>query len=285
MARRSGSVIPFTLTELLVLLFFVLALALGYQAFKRSEAQEVAAALQPLDEDGRQQLVRLLRRGRTEFPEDFQRLVRSAEATGAARNELTKFLEKQGMDRTVADSASFQQLLDSLIVRHLALREREAVIRQAAQLGDSVTEVVSQVSRDAGRLKRQASNLQGQIAYLRERVGNGLDHPPCWADTLGKPEYALRVTLFTDSVRTRAIWPPHRDQEAQRVSGLSALAGAELPYARFRTFAQPVLTWSRFQDPECRHFVVIVDSVQGGKDAFKSGLLTVEDYFYKYLAP
>lgn len=284
MAKRSGSVIPFTLTELLALLFFVLALALGYEAFQRSEAQDVADALQPLNEQGRQELVTMLRRGQTEFPEDFQSLVRSVGSAGAAREELTEFLEKQGMESALADTASVQRLLDSLIVRHLALRERETALQEAAGMGDSVTRVMERVTGEAARLQRRASNLQGQMAYLRERVGNGLDHPPCWADSQGRPEYALRVTLFTDSLRTRAIWPEHRERDARQVSGLNQLAGETITYGRFRRLAQLVLRWSQRQEPECRHFVVIVDSVDGGKEAFKRGLLTVEHYFYKYLS-
>jgi hypothetical protein len=61
------------------------------------------------------------------------------------------------------------------------------------------------------------------------------------------------------------------------------VAGQGLTYHEFSRRALPILRWSQRQEPGCRHFVRILDRVDGGKDAFKAGLLTVERYFYKLL--
>ena len=64
---------------------------------------------------------------------------------------------------------------------------------------------------------------------------------------------------------------------------MTAAAGQGLTYAELRRRALPILRWSQRQDPPCRHFVRILDRVDGGKNAFKAGMLTVEGYFYKLL--
>jgi hypothetical protein len=60
------------------------------------------------------------------------------------------------------------------------------------------------------------------------------------------------------------------------------LPGMGLSYSDFSIRAAPIFQWSQAQDPHCRHFVRILDRVEGGKDAFIAGLLTVERFFYKY---
>ena len=86
----------------------------------------------------------------------------------------------------------------------------------------------------------------------------------------------------------RGIWPESYQLRADQVTNLMSLAEAgTISYADFRREALPVYEWSQLQATQCRHFVVIHDSVQSAdtKEDFKHGLLTVEDFFYKYLVP
>ena len=94
-------------------------------------------------------------------------------------------------------------------------------------------------------------------------------------------EYAIVAILRTDAIEVRATWPSHRALAADTVDGLVPLVEAGLgDRARFRRMALPVLRWSQGQDPECRHFAMIYDSVPESKDAYKEGLEAVETYFY-----
>lgn len=252
MKEKGSQVLPFTLTEVLALLFFVLALALADQIVKRAEADRAAQPLEPLGEENTAALVSMLLEGQEEFPDDFEELVRTVQSVEQSRERMIEVLRREGVPSEVLDSASLQQLVDSIYHRNERMR---------------------QASRD----------LRSQLEYLRDR-GDGMDHPPCWPDGSGNPEYAFEVTLHTETVDVSPVWPDHRNDDAARIDGMLQVSGETIPYERFSQDARPILEWSKRQTPECRHFVIVRDSVDGGKEAFKNGLLTVEESFYKYLA-
>lgn len=252
MARRRSGLLPFTLTEVLALLFFALALALVREASQRAEAEERAAknqaleaAFGPLGPEGAAALVSVLTQGGRSVPEDFDELVRDARMAVEARETLERLAEETG---------------------DAALGEPQDITERIEQLLDS------------------NRNLRGQLANLQRRAGSGLDHPPCWADERGRPEYAFRITLRDGTVDVEPIWPPHREDDARRTPGMTAAPGTVLTLADFERRAAPIFAWSRRQDPECRHMVRVVDRVPADeKDVFIDELLAVERYFYKYL--
>ena len=125
---------------------------------------------------------------------------------------------------------------------------------------------------------------------LVDFVSLGGDFPPCWEepaeDYRFEIVYALEVVLRAEEIDVRGIWPESYRLRADQVTNLMNLAEAgTISYADFRREALPVFEWSQSQPTRCRHFVVIHDSVQSAnaKEDFKYGLLTVEDFFYKYL--
>lgn len=298
MARRREQILPFTLTELFALLFFALALALVYQSIKRDEVEqqvlsnrEILNAAAMLGPDASRTLAQLLTSGAERFPEDFKELTRQMSSESQVRRTLEAALAEGNFDPARIDSLSTQALIDTLI----ALKERAEneidALSAAAGLSESERSVIEQLVAQAQAAEnerrdseREKADLRAQLTYLQRRVGNGLDHPPCWADAAGRPEFAYRVIIQTSTVSIRPEWPPHRRDDAERIDGMLDAIGENLTYATFAERASPVFAWSRRQNPECRHFVVIVDDVDGGKEPFKAGLLTVERFFYKLLA-
>lgn len=290
MSDEQSQVLPFTLAELFVLVFFALALGLAYESIQRdqaedelNEAQAVVEDLEPIGESGRRALARMLDRGQDEFPNDFKELVRTVQDRGKTRRIMERELDASDSSSSYLDTASLSTLADSLAQQNIRNRERAEAFLKASNLSDVDSSAVERLAEEKARLAARASNLRGQLKYLREQVGDGLDHPPCWADSLGRPIYALEVTLHTEVVDVMASWPERLEERAQQVPGLTSTPGNAISYQEFRRRSQPILRWSKQQEPECRHFVTIRDSVKGGKVAFKNGLLTVEDYFYKYL--
>lgn len=224
--------------------------ALTQRQEESDSLRKVAAALEA-ERRGNQVLADELARQ----PEEFQELVRSA-----ARNE--------GFAR---QNEELRARIDTIA------REREKAL-EAAQTSDSV-------AAQAGRMSRDNENLRGQIQNLQNRLGRGgLDHPPCWADPVtGKIEYMYRVSLREDALSVEAIWPAHREDDVRDIPGAHDLIGVGLSREEFREKAEPIFLWGKGQNPECRHFVRINDLISSDKVAFKSQLLMVEDYFYKYL--
>ena len=160
-------------------------------------------------------------------------------------------------------------------------RSAGVIEEENRQLEDEVSALEAQKED----LKRQVDNLQGQLLNCQRRcenAGNGLDHPPCWADVnTGKAQYLYRVTVKEDSIRVEPRWPASREKEAVGSAIIQSGLGDGLSNAQFRAKMRPILEDSKRQDPECRHTVFIVDEAVS-KDAYKTKRLMTEDYFYKY---
>ncbi len=132
-------------------------------------------------------------------------------------------------------------------------------------------------------VQSEKQDLRGQLHFLQQQLkGNGLDHPPCWADPdSGAIQYLYRITIHEQTVAIEAAWPDSRADDVARLPGAVALAGRTLALDDFSTLAAPIFQWSKSR--ECRHFVRIRDDPTTSKRAFKKALLTIESVFYKYL--
>ena len=85
-----------------------------------------------------------------------------------------------------------------------------------------------------------------------------------------------------DSVTVEQGWPEHREADVDRIDGARTLLGDKLSLEEFQRRASSVLEWSKLQEPECRHYVRILD--RASTKAYKENRLVVEDYFYKHEA-
>ncbi|MGR9045838.1 MAG: hypothetical protein ACU83N_11110 [Gammaproteobacteria bacterium] len=131
--------------------------------------------------------------------------------------------------------------------------------------------------------QREHQNLRGRLHYLQQQLkGNGLDHPPCWADPEnGTIQYLYRITIYEKTLRIEPKWPDERSAEIKTIPGASELAGQTLDLETFKSKVEPVYQWSHAH--ECRHFVRVHDDPRTTKRGFKTALLTIESVFYKYL--
>lgn len=303
MTRRS-QVLPFTLTEIFVLLFFALALALVWQSTARAEAEDDARAAEDearaaqeaiqaveatLGPAGVRELARVVRSLRDDIPDDFTELVRAVREQSTARETLETHLIAAGADSAFVDTASTPALVDSLLARLADGSERaaslERALEQATDHPDALATCLDDRAasrRELDDAQRELDNARGQAEACYRTHGRGLVHPPCWANRQGQIEYAFTVVMSTNSVTLTPTWPEYRRPDAERTPGMMQAAGRDLSYGELSRRALPIFEWSTRQDPECRHFVRIVDQVDG-KDAFKRNLLTVERFFYKLL--
>lgn len=292
MTRRSH-VLPLTLTEIFVLLFFALALALVWQSTARADAEtEARAAKEAIDAieeveatlgpAGVRELARVIHSIRDTIPDDFTELVRAVRHQSATREAVLTHLIARGADSAFVDTASTPTLVDSLLARLDDRSDRADQLERALALAADDPESLTTCLADRDSSERELDNARGQVEACYRTHGRGLVHPPCWADRNGQIEYAFTAVMRTGSVTLTPIWPEYRTPDAERIPGMTQAAGQALSYAELSRRALPVYEWSTRQDPECRHFVRIVDEVEG-KDAFKRNLLTVERFFYKLL--
>lgn len=130
---------------------------------------------------------------------------------------------------------------------------------------------------------KENADLRGQMANIRTRLsgmGRGLDHPPCWADETGRIEYLFTVELRPGLIAVAPAWPARRGADAARLPGVQELLASPLTFEKFRSGARPIFELSKRQDPECRHFVIIKNSIDTRREADQARW-TVEEFFYK----
>lgn len=290
-------VLSITLTELALLLFFLL-LFTAVNEISKLQVQRDEAVEQ-----------------RDEAVEDRDEVLEEQEAirTRLAALAASADIDPVRLVALVEEAAELQNKLDSSEqeVEELSTRlaELEAVETGLEQLRAQIAETIEDDNEVYHLIRQAAQNIgkQGKLAELRESMVDlesdlancssqnlncsrrlneaGMGFPPCWADSQGKPEYIYGVTLRENTIEVRASWAAGRNNDVQDVTGATVLADRTMSLSEFSRLAQPILDWSKAQEPECRHFVTITDTPDMSKAAFKTNLLLVENYFYKYLTP
>lgn len=261
-------ILSLTLTEILILLFFVVLLTAMWEISKvNTERDELEQAL------GLQAAI---------GPAEARSLLRAAER----KNEIKTLREE--LQETQEELARLDTL--AALKRDLSEEAFLKLVRDVAErLGEKkgetdLTTEVEAVRKRLMKSERALKDAKAQNVSMSRRLKRaGLGFPPCWADEEGKPEYLFIVELQGDLLQVVEDWPVHRQGNVESVSGATELANRRVSRRAFVKGAAPILRWSKEQTPECRHFVVIRDSDETTKAEFKSGMLLVENYFYKYL--
>jgi hypothetical protein len=145
-------------------------------------------------------------------------------------------------------------------------------------LGDkTLSEALENVVKQNADFKGQNKNLRNKI----EKLGNGLDHPPCWADAqTGAIQYVFNIIINEDSIEVLQGWPEKRKKEALTNPNINTVLGIYPNNSSFWLKSNGLFQESVQQ--ECRHFVRVYDHAKS-KSAFKNYLLGIENHYYKYL--
>lgn len=258
----SDFVFGLTLTEIVILFLFILLLltAHGIQENKRASKVELESV-------------------RTEL-ESVKTELESAKplADAARRNQLTP----EDLDKRFEMLRRYKDRITQLEEQN---KELTSELSSKSELGRQLKEADQNIESLRGELDRtreEAQNTRAQLANMGRR--GGIDHPPCWASgERGNIDYLYAITLVPGIFNVEHIWPEHRKNEAAAIPGAMDIQG-ESAETQFQTSAGEVLSWSKAQVPECRHFVKIYDcTAVTDKVTYKNMLHTVESYFYKSL--
>lgn len=131
-------------------------------------------------------------------------------------------------------------------------------------------------------LTKENSDLRGQLENYKRRLEarGGRDYPPCWADLTGVPQFLFNVDIRPDSIVIREGWSPSREQDARALPGVDRMLANPLTHGEFTAAAQGILDWSKRQNPECRHYVRLSNSMTDAVQSDRTRLM-VENFFYK----
>ena len=250
--ERRTFLLAMTMTELVILLFFVVLL-LAYQERSHSASEEARAM--------------------------------EAEASlSEIRNQIASALEDRGFD-SIADPSDedFVRLVREVLPDP---RVHESLVEQRARLEEEVESLTSENSDLSEKLRvseESRENIRDQLGFVSKQCGpEGHGPPPCWIGDDKKIEYIYTVVLMEDELEVERAWPSHREDDVGRIQGARELVGKTFTAAEFQQRASPVKMWADSQNPKCVHFVRVRDRAVT-KDAYKRQLGIVENYFYKYL--
>jgi Tfp pilus assembly protein PilN len=275
----NNSIIETSLAELAFALFFVLLI---FSVFKINEAR---SEKKMLEEENL-------------FLE--QSLSNAAQAFGNSEEfdpkEVFKELArgKQAMEKlktTLEEKKALNERLDSLKELEKQLRfSPDNIAKKLAQLIDikkslEGVEGEKELAEKVKELLQKSNDFRGQNKNLRAtlaKAGNGLDHPPCWADPeTGRIQYVYNVIINEASIEFLPGWPKSRNEQALADPHIIQIAGL---------YTSNEMMWkvtkSLYEDSvkkECKHFVRIYDHAKS-KDSFKRYLFGIENHFYKFLS-
>lgn len=178
----------------------------------------------------------------------------------------------------IQSNKRLQQKLQSL--EHF---KRLSETYEQSGLSDKLPKTIDQLLTQTKKFKKQQLLLKERMAYVNKQLqGNGLDHPPCWANpSNGAIEYLYSITLYQNGMQFEAAWPEHRKADLDLMPGAEKLAGQHLTLGQLAQHLNPISDWSKHHD--CRHFVRIKDHKHTSKQSYKQQLKGIESYFYKYL--
>jgi hypothetical protein len=142
----------------------------------------------------------------------------------------------------------------------------------------SVTEQIRQLKNSMNDMSGQNSNLRNKL----EALGNGLDHPPCWANPMtGDVEYIFDIVINEASLAVYKGWPESRNEQAKANNNITKVIGEYRTNTLLWRSTSALFKESKLQ--KCRHFARVYDH-SDSKAAFKSYLRGIENHFYKYLS-
>ncbi len=285
--ERSNSIIETSLTELAFIFFFILLTVSAWKISTANEELEESLKEQQVLQEQVSQLSESLSAA-TEFLEiadeiDPEQLFQELTAGRAASEKLRTLMQEKGeleqqlnelMEITGSDKSA-KELAEKLKQQ----RELEKLLLSSDDVNsESPLEMVSELIQKYSDTKGQNINLRNK---LRD-IGNGLDHPPCWADPkTGSIQYVFNVIINEDSVEFKAGWPESRSTQAESNVNISKIPG--IYSTNNDLWANTNGLFKESESLKCRHFVRIYDHAES-KPAYKKYLSGVENHFYKFLS-
>lgn len=286
--RSKSSILDTSLTELAFIFFFILLLV---SVWKLNEQESKLTELVTLNKNQQliiqstqavSELIEKIREqvGEDNFEEYFSEIVKLKERVERAK-QLELELQRQESDLNLLKNKMAE------IFKSEEIEQAIAKIEEIARVKELISTALpneSQLDKALNMLLIQLRDAKGQNNNLRQQIvklGNGLDHPPCWADSeTGSIEYMFDVTILEDGVTFARGWPDSRNEQAIADPNIAGVIG--LYNNNEEHLMKTTIIYEDSVKNSCRHFVRISDKAIS-KDAFKKNLLAIEKHFYKKL--
>ena len=286
---RSHSVLETSLTELAFTFFFILAIFASWKindaAQELSKQEEISQGLTIQVSElasSLKEASKFVELGEEFDPAElFLELNKGKEATinleKAKEKEKILEAEIEKYSSLIGDRPQLD--LDDIAQKMSEFQEIQQILEgDGLESNESVLDKVKQ-------LRTNVNDIIGQNANIRKKLkalGNGLDHPPCWANPLtGNIEYVFDIVINESTLEVHKGWLESRNEQALANPNIMKAIGEYSTNSLFWDSTAALFNESKTQN--CRHFVRVYDHSES-KAAFKSYLLGIENHFYKYLS-
>lgn len=298
---RRGLVFGFTMAEIVTLVIFALLLALA--ALVRNEHQkiqefdrlsELDRKLHPLLAQQKSiddlitdlQTVDSLRTENQHMKDEIpvlQERIREAELLAsklktATQSELRTPDDFKDLAAKAALGAKVMETAKEVTGSELRTADDFEDLPTEVALGKRVVQAAKQASGSGGAIDPRVLSM---ITSRIEKIGNGLDHPPCWVDAGGKIQYIFDTVLTDEGVIFYDNAIPARVEDQKKLPLSKITYERAINEQDFVNQFSPVLKWSRQQQPECRFVIRLFDNTRpDAKEFYKKWRKKIEESFY-----
>jgi len=294
-AHRRGLMLGLTLSEILMLVLFILLLTYTVILTDKNkeivenkefanELEQQVADLQTQLNVGLSSMLEAL--GLPGFPIDDENEL--AVRLRSATEEISKTnATNEKLSRLVSSPEEAEELAEALDAVEFSPSVSEIVeewIEENANFEETQSKEGPEVPESLEEALVAIDRLESQIEFHERRMlelGNGLTYPPCWSRN-GKAVYIYNVDLLDDAVKVSAGDSRiGQDLSALKENGPEPRLEKPIRFSTFLDRTSGLMNWS--VGAKCRFYVRIYDKTsETNKDGYLRARQTVEQHFYPY---
>ena len=274
--KRNDQVFQLSLTEIALILIFLLMLLLGWLTMTaQRSAREANQALEAGPD------IDML----TAELERTREALRKALARAEAADPNNLFLGLVRDDKKLERDLKVEREKSAALNGFIASMGGRSNVKSAydfwrARGANSDTEDPDTSGKELAKAEEKIADLTNQNEYLRSQVGKGFGAQPCWVEN-GRTQNLLDVTLELDglTVKVPMSLPAQRLRQLRELPAIELATREFIPYSELEKSFGPILAWTKKQEPECRHYVSIQSNIKQTKLSTPKRL-AVTGYFY-----
>jgi len=289
------------MAEIMILVLFAILMALGASLFSKEE--RIKALIQVSGENAVESSL-LLQEIRRAFPsaqtidEQFKEIrmaIQNSKDLDAIKRDLEKLrtelesykelkalLEKAEDSPEISPKDIAQDVILGKKIKEFAKNQTPQIDPKDIKSALSALNNSSDLVNQKRVLEKENETLKGQVLNLTQRLGGrGIEYPPCWVTSNGKPEYIFDVALRSNGYIIRDRIQPHRQEEKSQLPIQQITLNTQISQDTFSKQTKALLNWSK--DHNCRFFVRIYDQTgPQEKDNYKLKERILQQSFYSY---
>ena len=251
-----------SLTEVLILIVFVLLLSISDEQALLDKSEATIVELKQELEEKEAELAKLQQDRRT-----LEAELEGAKTTIALLKEYMDPLKDPAEISDADLIATFKDLID---------------VNKG--LGGSPAQIIAGKNQKIRELAGQLEASGREIKRLDKALAGGVDKPNCWIDGMTKEYFQIAtVELMPNGYAVSGEWEPiTEDGIINKVPGLITFSNGFLSPAEFSAAAAQVYRWSDQQTRKCRFRVNVKTNSESfsSPSQYEKSLGLVERYFY-----